>query len=109
MDVTSIRIDSTLLETHQGKVVRIIGKLESYDPSSQQGTLTSNGQIQINLSQMLDEPVTVNKIYEVVGKVSTSNLQVNVLSILELSDNTNLDVASKLAQYVRQVPELYYD
>lgn len=107
MDAANIRIDASLLPSHQGKLVRIIGKLESYNPSSQSGSLSSNGSIKLNLTQS-DTALQVNKIYEIIGKVSTSDASVNVYSSVEFSDNTNLDVAAKLVQYTHKVPELFF-
>ena len=106
MEVASIRVDTSLLQESQGKLVRIIGKLESYDPSSSAATLIAGSPIQLQLTE--NDSLQVGKIYEVIGKVSTSNLTVNTYSVTQLSDNTNLDVAAKLVKYVHKVPELFY-
>lgn len=106
MDAASIRIDSTLLQQHQGRLVRIMGKCESYDPASNNSTLLSNGPI--TLISNAGEPLVVNKNYEIIGKVGSNDLSVRVLSAIELSDNLNFDVAQKLVSYVHKVPELFY-
>lgn len=104
MDAANIRIDASLLQSHQGKLVRIIGKCESYDGSSNTATLNSNGSIPLSLQ---NDSLIVGKNYEIIGKNSTNN-SVNVYSVIELSDNINLDIAQKLVSYVHKVPELFY-
>lgn len=105
MDTANIRIDASLLATHQGKLVRIIGVCESYDSSSESGVLNSNGPIKLTLQ---NDSLLVGKSYEIIGKVSTSNNSVNVYSVIELSDNVNMEVAKKLVSYVHKVPELFH-
>jgi replication factor A3 len=105
MDTANIRIDASLLATHQGKLVRIIGACESYDSSSESGVLNSNGPIKLTLQ---NDSLAVGKNYEIIGKVSTSNNSVNVYSVIELSDNVNMEVAQKLVSYVHKVPELFH-
>lgn len=106
MDAASIRIDATLLQQYQGKLVRLMGKCESYDPSSNTATLSCNGTI--NLICNPDESFVVDKNYEIIGKVGTNDTSVFILSAIELSDNLNMDVVKKLVEYVHKVPELYY-
>lgn len=106
MDAASIRIDSTFLEQHQGRLVRIMGKCQSYDPSSNNSILISNGPVTLIFNP--GEELVVNKNYEIIGKVGTSDLSVRVLSAIELSDNLNFDTAQKLVSYVHKVPELFY-
>lgn len=106
MDAASIRIDATLLKEHQGKIVRLIGKCESYDPSASSAILISNGQVNISLAT--GESMEINKIYEIIGKVSSTEEKVTVYSIIELSDNLNLDIANNLVKYVHKVPELFF-
>lgn len=106
METQSIRVDSGLLNSHNGDVVRVIGRLESYDPSRSVATLVSNGNIQLDISQ-IQSPLQLHKVYEVIGKASGGQ-QVLVYSLLELSDNTSVDAAAKLAHYVHKVPELFY-
>ena len=105
MDAANIRIDASLLLANQGKLVRIIGKCESYDGSSNTATLNSNGTIPLSLQ---NDSLVVGKNYENIGKCSSNNLGDNVYSVIELSDNINLDVAQKLVNYVHKVPELFY-
>lgn len=106
MDAASVRIDATLLQEYQGRLVRIIGKCESFDPSSSHGTILSNGPITIISAP--GELLSVSKNYEIIGKVGSNDLKVRVLSAIELSDNVNLDHAEKLVKYVHKVPELFY-
>lgn len=106
MDAISKRIDGTLLESNQGKLVRIIGKLEQYDGNS--ATLISNGNIILNLSAITTNiNMEINNNYEVIGKVG-DDLLITVYSILEISDNFNFDNYYKLCVYINKVPELYY-
>ncbi|KAG7666090.1 uncharacterized protein J8A68_000346 [[Candida] subhashii] len=109
MEAANIRIDATLLQANQGKLVRIIGKCESFDRHSNIATLISNGPITLEIPMEINMEITKN--YEIIGKVSSnsSNLNVHVFSVIELSDNLNLDVAQKLVQYVHKVPELFFD
>lgn len=107
MDAANIRIDATLLQSHQGKLVRIIGKCENFDSNSSAGTLSSNGPV--NLTFAGGDILVPGKNYEIIGKVSSNNVTVNVYSVIELSDNVNLEVAQKLVQFVHKVPELYYE
>lgn len=106
MDATIIRIDAPLVGSHQGKIVKIAGKVLAYDHLSNTATIDSNGPIQFSLNP--SQELEVNKIYEIIGKVSTSSLEVNAYSVIRLSDNFNLLVALKLVEYVHKVPELYY-
>lgn len=106
MDATSKRIDGTLLQVNQGKVVRVIGKMEQYDESS--AIIKSNGDINLNLSTLttgLDIQVGSN--YEVIGKIG-DDLTITVYSILEISDNFKFENYYHMIQFVNKVPELYY-
>lgn len=105
MDAASIRVDAPLVPEYQGKIVRIIGKCELFDSGSSRAILHANGKVDLAVNNTTFE---INKNYEIIGKVATDSATVLVLSAVELSDNVNLDVASKLVQYVHKVPELYY-
>lgn len=105
MDNVTIRTDASLLPQHQGKIVRIIGKCESYDASSRHTTLNSNGPIRLALTG--NDLFTVGNNYEIIGQVSSDAASVRVMSVIELSDNVNFDVVKKLVQYAQKVPELY--
>lgn len=100
MEAANIRIDAPLLSSHQGKLVRIIGKCTS--PTA----LESNGPVALSTTNI--DPLIPGKFYEIIGKVSPNNPSVNVYSVLQLSDNVNMDMVSKLVQYVHKVPELFY-
>lgn len=100
------RIDSTLLEANKGKVVRFIGKCESFNGPSNTATVIATGTI--NLALNGEDTLQVGKIYEITGKLNASNLVVQVYNVIEFSDNTNLEAAQKLAQFTHKVPELFY-
>ncbi|EDK42299.1 conserved hypothetical protein [Lodderomyces elongisporus NRRL YB-4239] len=115
MEATTRRIDATLLQANQNKLVRVIGKCESFDAHLQSAILTSNGPVTLDLTAATSEDgneslLQSNKFYEVVGKVSnsSSNTKVQVYSVIELSDNLNVNAAEKLVQYSNRVPELFY-
>ncbi|KAI5968761.1 hypothetical protein CANMA_002197 [Candida margitis] len=122
MEATTKRIDATLLQQNQNNLVRIIGKCESYDTSTQQAILISNGSVKLDLSSATqdgagndgdnngDGALQVNKNYEIIGKVShnPSDLKVHVYSVVSLTDNLNLNAVEKLVQYTYKVPELFY-
>ncbi|RLV94569.1 hypothetical protein JA1_001668 [Spathaspora sp. JA1] len=105
METTVIKVDSTLLAANQNNVVSIFGKCESYDQSSNAGTVISNGPINLQLGEEMS--IQINKNYEIIGKV-TSDLSIHVFSIVELTDNFNIDLAQKLVHYTHKVPELFY-
>ncbi|CAX45210.1 conserved hypothetical protein [Candida dubliniensis CD36] len=110
MEASNIRIDATLLQANKNKIVRVMGKCESFDHGSSQAILVSNGTIKLDLSQVTDSPLEINKNYEIIGKVNGNELKIYVYSVIELSDNLDINAASKLAQYAQKVPELYiYD
>ncbi|CCG20756.1 hypothetical protein CORT_0A03680 [Candida orthopsilosis Co 90-125] len=119
MEATTKRIDATLLQQNQNNLVRIIGKCESYNATSQSAILISNGSIKLDLSSAAAQDsnngdgssvLQVNKNYEVIGKVShnPSDLKVHVYSIVELTDNLNFKAVEKLVHYTYKVPELFY-
>lgn len=104
MDTASIRIDASLLQENEGKIVRIMGSCQSFDAPARHALLEANGTV--NLKLVSDETLTVGKNYEIIGKVGDGQL-VQTYSLVELSDNVNLQMASKLVQYIKKVPELY--
>ena len=94
MEASNIRIDGTLLQANKNKLVRVMGKCA----------------IKLDLSQVTDSPLEIHKNYEIIGKVSGDELKIFVYSVIELSDNLDINAASKLAQYAQKVSELYrYD
>ena len=105
MDAISVRIDATHVEKNQSKLVRFMGKCQSYDPSSNHAIVLSNGTISLITNP--GETLNVNKNYEIVGKVGNNDLDVRVLSAIELSDNLNLDHYVKLVDFAHKVPELF--
>lgn len=107
MEACSVRVDAKLLKSYEGKLVRIIGKCESFNDKQKTGSLNSNGIINVNMT--MNEPLSVNKNYEIIGKVMPNNCTVSVYSYILLSDNIKFDICNNLVQYVHKVPELYYD
>lgn len=107
MEATNIRIDASLVGTNSGKLVRVMGKCESFDQASRQAIILCNGTINLDLSQV-DEELEIHKNYEFIGKVGV-DMKIKVYSIVPLSDNLDLKIASKLAHYAQKVPELYTD
>ncbi|CAH6718863.1 putative replication factor A protein 3 [[Candida] jaroonii] len=103
MDTTDTRIDGTLLQSNQGKIVRIVGKLDTFDGNS--GILQSNGNVALDLSNV-DSNIEVNKNFEIIGRV-TEGLKVVVFSVTDISDNFNFDNYYKLCKFINQVPELF--
>lgn len=103
MDAASVRVDATSILSYGGRVVRIIGKASAVNGDSVK--LDANGQV--NVSTNANDKVEIGKIYEVIGKVNVSDHRVTSYSVMRLSDDTNLEAASKLAQYVQKVPELF--
>ncbi|SGZ57136.1 CIC11C00000002509 [Sungouiella intermedia] len=106
MDAASVRVNSTTLREFAGRIVRVVGKVESFDGASELARLNAGGPVDVLVppGSHLEE----GKIYEIIGKASVSDFKINAYSMLEVSDNTNLDVANKLATYVQKVPELFY-
>ncbi|KAK6205196.1 replication factor A protein 3 [Scheffersomyces amazonensis] len=107
MEASQIRVDATLLGSNQGKLVRLIGKVKSFNPSTGVGTVDSNGDVTVILN-LSENSIQIDHIYEFIGKIGTSDLDVTVYSSVEFSENTNLEVAQKLVSFVHKVPELYY-
>ncbi|KAI5950796.1 hypothetical protein KGF54_003870 [Candida jiufengensis] len=116
MDAATRRINAPLLQQSSNKLVRVIGKCESYNSSSQQGIIISNGSINLDLSAATSSTsdnynlLEINKIYEIIGKVSNLNgdLKINVYSTIKLTDNTNLKAADKLVELSNKATDLFY-
>ncbi|CAI5756961.1 unnamed protein product [Candida verbasci] len=108
MEASNIRVDATLLQENQNNLVRIMGSCESVDKNTNCATIISNGPITLDLNHtQLDKQLIPGKNYEIIGKVSNSSLKVHVYSVIQLSDNLNLDFATKFVQYSQKVPDIY--
>ncbi|ABN68224.2 predicted protein [Scheffersomyces stipitis CBS 6054] len=107
MDATKVRINASLVEKYQGKLVRLIGKCQSFDPINKIATLDSNGEVRLEFFDEVN--LAVGKIYEITGKVSSNEQKVHAQAVTELSDNTNLEIADKLVSYSQKVPELFIE
>ena len=107
MEATNVRIDASLVGTNSGKIVRVMGKCESFDQASHQAIILCNGTINLDLSQV-EDVLEIHKNYEFIGKVGV-DMKIRVYSIVLLSDNLDFNIASKLAQYAQKVPELFTD
>lgn len=106
MDSISKRIDGSSVPSNQGKLVRLIGKLEQHDGS--QATLASNGQIKLNLMTLsTDIDLEVGKNYEVIGQVGDDQ-GIKVYAVSAINDGFNFDNYYKLCSYIEKVPELFY-
>lgn len=106
MDAASIRVNASTVKDFAGRIVRVVGKVESYDSQSQLARLDAGGAVDIQLTT--GDILEVGKAYEVIGKTSVSDYKVNAYLVMAISDNVNLDTANKLASYVQKVPELFF-
>lgn len=106
MDAASIRVNAATLKDFPGRVVRLIGKATSVDPSSDSATLDAGGPVHVSTHG--SEQIEAGKFYEVIGKCSVSDFKINSYSVMPLSDNLNLEMANKLAALVPKVSELFY-
>lgn len=105
MDTASRRIDSTLIQNNQGKLVRIIGKLDQYNGTT--AVLNSNGSIPLELSTLLTElELSVNNNYEIIGRI-TDSLNITVFAITAISDNFNFDNYYNMVKIIDHVTELF--
>ncbi|KAI3404084.2 BUD32 [Candida oxycetoniae] len=112
MEAQNRRVDATLLKSNQNKLVRIIGKCESYDTNTYKATLLCNGPVTLDLSSSDQKDlITAGKYYEIVGKISNnpSDLKIHVYSVIEMSDNLNINAVEKLVSYCQKVPELFHE
>lgn len=106
MDAASIRVNASTVKDFAGRIVRVVGKVESYDNQSQLARLDAGGAVDIQLTT--GDILEVGKAYEVIGKTSVSDYKVNAYLVMAISDNVNLETANKLASYVQKVPELFF-
>lgn len=106
MNAASVRVNASSVKDFAGRVVRIVGVVDSYDSGSQSARLNAGGSIDLIVN--LGDNLEVGKPYEVIGKVGVSDFKVAAYSVMPVSENTNVDVATKLATYVQKVPELFY-
>lgn len=106
MDAASVRVNATTIKEFAGRIIRVVGKVDSFDPPSQLARLNAGGAVDVQVPQ--GNVLEVGKMYEVIGKASVSDFRVNAYSMMEISDSTNLEMANQLASYVQKVPELFY-
>ncbi|KAF7584459.1 Replication factor A protein 3 family protein [Clavispora lusitaniae] len=106
MDAASIRVNASTIKDFAGRVVRVVGRVESFDAVSDSARLDAGGAIDVSIHS--NDKLEVGKVYEIIGKVGVSDYKVNVYSVLPLSDGVNVDVANQLAKFVQKVPELFY-
>ncbi|RCK63284.1 Replication factor A protein 3 [Candida viswanathii] len=107
MEATNIRVDASLIQNNSGRIVRIMGKCESFDQASHQAIILANGTANLDLSQV-DDVLEIHKNYEFIGKAGVDQ-KIRVYSVVPLSDNLDLNIAAKLVLFANQVPELYTD
>lgn len=106
MDAASIRVNATTLKSHAGRVVRLVGRVDSFDAASDSARLDADGPVEVSTHG--NEQLEIGKIYEIIGKVGVSDHKINSYSVMRLSDNVNLDYTNKLAKMVEKVPELFF-
>ncbi|GME77929.1 unnamed protein product [Ambrosiozyma monospora] len=105
----SIRVDATLLSQFKHKTVRILGQLESVDPSTQTAILKCNGPITIKYQGNFQElSAQVGKFIEVIGMIDSGDLSCKVMQVIPMGDNVNLNAVVKLVQLCHVYPQLFY-
>lgn len=105
MDAASVRVNASTISDFAGRVVRLVGTVDSFDANSQLARFNAGGPVDVSVN---GERLQVGKPYEVIGKVGVSDYKINAYSVMTISENTNLDLANKLASYVQKVPELFF-
>ncbi|CAN3353530.1 hypothetical protein DICA3_F31626 [Diutina catenulata] len=103
MDATNVRVDASMVSENQGKVVRSVGKCKSASIDGNTAVLEANGEINLSFD---DQHMEEGKIYEVMGKVNSSNV-IQMYVAVELADDTNIELASRLAKLASKVPEVF--
>lgn len=106
MDAASVRVNASTVKDFAGRVVRLVGKVDSFDANSQMARFNAGGAVDVSVNP--GDRLEVGKAYEVIGKAGVSDYKISAYSIMPISENTNLEVANKLASYVQKVPELFY-
>lgn len=106
MDAASIRVNASTIKDFAGRVVRVVGRVESFDSVSDSARIDAGGAIDVSIHS--NDKLETGKAYEIIGKVGVSDYKVNAYSVLPLSDNVDVDVANQLAKFVQKVPELFY-
>lgn len=102
----SVRVDAQLLKENQNKIVRIIGKIGS--ASGTQATLESNGQnVTLLLSANSDAPLKIGTFYEIIGKATTDDLTVRVLSTVDFGQEVNERAVSDLVKFSHKCKEIF--
>ncbi|SGZ57281.1 CIC11C00000004862 [Sungouiella intermedia] len=73
MDAASVRVNSTTLREFAGRIVRVVGKVESFDGASELARLNAGGPVDVLVppGSHLEE----GKIYEIIGKASVSDFK----------------------------------
>lgn len=108
MDVTNVRVDATLVADNAGKLVRLVGKCELFDLLLLLGVVSANGKVQVAGSEGMEKTLQAGKFYEIMGKVTGDGQAINIYTVVELGDNTDVDTASKLARLSQKVPEIFH-
>lgn len=85
------RIDSTLLETHRNRVVRVIGKAQVVNPDGNTVVFDSNGTIKLLMPPNIS--FEEHQYYEVTGKVG-DDLSVRVLDSVSLGSEISKYIAT---------------
>lgn len=106
MDAASIRVQASTIKDYGGRIVRVVGRVENIDFGSNTATILAGGPIEVITNA--NDPLETGKIYEIIGKVGASDFKINAYSVTQFSDNTNVELHSRLAALVPKVPELFY-
>ncbi|ODQ78761.1 hypothetical protein BABINDRAFT_162449 [Babjeviella inositovora NRRL Y-12698] len=113
MDAANVRVNAQLLPNFKGKIVRVIGKIESIDQASGHALLSTSetsspaSQIHVQLPPTTEQELTAGKKYEIVGKTNDHDSSVRLLSIAELGDAFDLEVADKFVTYTHKLPDMF--
>ncbi|PIS54279.1 hypothetical protein CJI97_003980 [Candidozyma auris] len=106
MDAASIRVQASTIKDYGGRIVRVVGRVENIDFGSNTATISAGGPIEVITNA--NDPLETGKIYEIIGTVGASDFKINAYSVTQFSDNTNVELHSRLAALVPKVPELFY-
>ncbi|KAG5354598.1 Replication factor A protein 3 [Yarrowia sp. B02] len=100
---TTPRINSTLLSSHHGKTVRIIGKAGSHEGGI--FTFDANGPLKVKPDE---NEFVEGRFYELVGKVEDSG-ELTCLQSTDFGTNIDLEQVGKLVAYCQKFPTVFGD
>jgi len=101
-------VDAKHIEQFPNRTVKVIGKLDKYDTSSQTGVLQANGVV--NLKFPANSPsYAEGKWYEFVATVDGSDSSLKVIEGVDMGDQLNEKALNKMVELCHKFPELFYD